>query len=141
MTNRIFYEPRSGHVAHTRASRLLAEDQPLQDWVGLHTEDLFKASGSTIDALIKYPGSQKPNQTGFNLGEPTEDICFVQFSKNPQRVRRFGGAMASYASGEGFEVSYLVDNYPWKSFGNGTVVDVSWLAPCRIATMLSTADA
>ena len=32
--------------------------------------------------------------------------------------------MEILSEGEGWEDSYLVDNYPWGEFGNGTVVDV-----------------
>jgi hypothetical protein len=35
------------------------------------------------------------------------------------------------AKGEGFEVGHFVDNYPWDSVGEGTVVDVSIGHPIR----------
>lgn len=44
MTNRIFYEPRAGYVAHTAASRELATDQGLQDWIGTVIEEWHPAS-------------------------------------------------------------------------------------------------
>ncbi len=120
----IFYEPRPGYVAHTRASRLMAEDQALQDWVGFHVEDCFQAASHTIDSLVKYPGSGEPTQAGFQIAEGTEGPYWVAIGKIPKRAKRFGGAMGSYAGEEGFQVSYLVENYPWDKFGNGTVVDV-----------------
>lgn len=40
MVNRIFKEPSPGIVAHTAASRVLAEDEAMQNWVGFNTEDI-----------------------------------------------------------------------------------------------------
>jgi hypothetical protein len=51
---------------------------------------------------------------------------FVTLGRSPTRAQRFGGAMESLTSGEGYEVSYLLDNYDWDSMDRigGTVVDI-----------------
>ena len=63
MTKYIFREPRKGFVTHTAASRLLAENAEIHDWVGASTDDLWQAASQTINALVKHPGSEEPNQT------------------------------------------------------------------------------
>ncbi len=63
MTKHVFKEPRKGFVAHTAASRLLAEDAGMHDWVGTTTDEFWQAGSQTLNALLKYPGSQEPNQT------------------------------------------------------------------------------
>lgn len=63
MTKHIFSEPRKNCVAHTAASRLLAEDQQMSDWVGASTGELWQAASQTVNAMVKFPGSQEPNQT------------------------------------------------------------------------------
>jgi len=63
MTNRIFKEPSKGLVAHTAASRLIAEDTQMADWVGASTGELWQAAAQTVHAMLKYPGSQEPNET------------------------------------------------------------------------------
>lgn len=63
MVKRIFQERRKGYVSHTAASRLLAEDPQLLDWVGANTDELWQAASQTINAMTKYPGSQEPNET------------------------------------------------------------------------------
>lgn len=63
MTKHIFCEPRKGVVAHTAASRLLAQDEQMHDWVGSSTDDLWPAAAQTVNALVTYPNSQEPNQT------------------------------------------------------------------------------
>ena len=45
MTNGIFREPSHGVIAHTAASRALAEDEDMQAWVGFCGEDILPAAG------------------------------------------------------------------------------------------------
>lgn len=63
ITKHIFIEPRKGFVRHTAASRLIAEDEQMSDWVGASTGELWQAASQTINAMVKFPGSQEPNQT------------------------------------------------------------------------------
>jgi hypothetical protein len=44
MTNRIFKEVSKGVVAHTAASRVLAENSMMNDWVGFCTDDIWPVS-------------------------------------------------------------------------------------------------
>jgi hypothetical protein len=126
ITNHIFREPRKGFVAHTRTSRILAEDEQLQAWVGLTVEDIWHPMARTTDAMRKWPGSQEPNETGMQLAYDTTDHFFKIMASSPERLRRHGKAMAAYSSGEGFGTAHLVDAYSWESLGEGTVVDVSY---------------
>lgn len=128
MTNHIFAEPSPGVIAHTAASRLLAEDAELQAWISFNSEEGFPSAARTLDALRAYPEATSMVRTGFNFAFDTVDKepMFVTFGKDPMRARRMGAAMASLTGGEGYEVSYLVDNY---DFGNvdakaGTLVDI-----------------
>jgi hypothetical protein len=57
-TNHIFHEPRKGYVAHTRTSRLLAEDIKMQAWVAMYVEDLYRPNAYTIEAMDKM--ARKP---------------------------------------------------------------------------------
>ncbi|KAI1499876.1 S-adenosyl-L-methionine-dependent methyltransferase [Biscogniauxia marginata] len=120
----IFLEPRPGIVAHNAVSRLLAEDKVMHDWVGASTDDLWQAAAQTCNALEKYPGSQEPNETGFALANHTDKSIYEEFSKFPERARRFGNAMRSYTEGTGYELDHIANNFPWGNLGDGTVVDV-----------------
>lgn len=44
MTNQIFEEPQPGIVRHTAASKLLAEDPLMRDFVGISCEERFPAA-------------------------------------------------------------------------------------------------
>ncbi|KAF4462214.1 O-methyltransferase [Fusarium albosuccineum] len=128
MTNNIFQEPTPGFVAHTAASRMLAEDASLQAWVGLNGEDLFPAAAHSLQALRAYPEATSLTRTGFNFAFDTVDKepMFATFGKNPARAKRMGEAMASLTGGEGYEVQYFVDNYDFSEVDSveGTFVDV-----------------
>lgn len=128
MTNRIFHEPSPGLIAHTAASRLLAQDAALQDWVGFNSEDIFPAAANVLTSLRAHPEATSLTTTGFNFafGTVDKEPMFVTFGKDPARARRMGGAMASLTGGEGYEVRYLVDNYDFSEVDEreGTLVDI-----------------
>ncbi|KAI1175690.1 S-adenosyl-L-methionine-dependent methyltransferase [Nemania sp. FL0916] len=114
MIKDIFSEPRPGVIAHNAVSRLLAEDQVIHDWVGASTDDLWQAAAQACNALDKWSASQEPNETSI----------YLEFSKFPERARRFGNAMKAFTEGAGFELSHVVNNFPWGDLRDGTIVDV-----------------
>lgn len=59
----IFTEPRPGIVAHNAVSRLLLEDDKMSDWAYTVTHELWPAATQTVNAMVKYPGSEEPNET------------------------------------------------------------------------------
>ncbi|KAG6041319.1 hypothetical protein E4U41_004970 [Claviceps citrina] len=115
-------------IAHTAASRLLAEDQALQDWVGFNSEDIFPAAAHVLNSLRTHPEATSLTTTGFNFAFDTVDKepMFVTFGKDPARAKRMGGAMASLTGGEGYEISHFVNNYDFSDVDRkgGTFVDV-----------------
>ncbi|CAG8975447.1 hypothetical protein HYALB_00004761 [Hymenoscyphus albidus] len=128
MTNRIFREVNPDVVAHTAASRVLAEDDAMGDWVGFTTDDIFPAASKVISALTEHPSASEPTQAGFQAANGTTNIepMFVTFGKDPLRAKRMGGAMTSLTGGEGYEISYLLKNYNWASLNehHATIVDL-----------------
>ncbi|TLD38799.1 S-adenosyl-L-methionine-dependent methyltransferase [Venturia nashicola] len=124
MTNRVFKEPRDGYVSHTAASRVLLDDVQMNDWVGLCTAEFFQAASQTVNAMRLHPSSEEPDHTGYSLAHGPGMSMFTILGSEPQRAIRFGNAMASLTGGEGYEVSHIVDNYPWADLGKATVVDV-----------------
>ncbi|TVY26927.1 O-methyltransferase [Lachnellula hyalina] len=127
MTNRIFWEVDPDTVAHTAASRVLAEDVAMDDWVGFCVEDMFPATSQTVSALKSHPSADEPTRTGFCVANNTADIepMFATFSQSPARAKRFGGAMASLTGGVGYELSHLLSMYPWAALPRtATIVDM-----------------
>lgn len=123
MMSHIFCEPRPGHVAHT-ASSISLLNASVRDWLDMTLEEWGPAAVKAVDALQKYPGSQEPNETGFGLAFEGQGI-FQYLGQRPDRAKVFGSAMGDFSKGASHKVEHLVENYDWKSLGNGTVVDVS----------------
>jgi hypothetical protein len=140
MTNRLFTEPRPGYVAHTAASRILLDDAAMSDWVGVCASEFFQAAAKSVEALQKHPASQETTEAGYAEYWCPGKPMFASLSADPVRAKRFGGAMVSLTGGEGYEPSYLVENYPWGELGEATVVDVccaSSVFPFRPFCMLA----
>ncbi|KAH8696533.1 putative O-methyltransferase [Talaromyces proteolyticus] len=124
IAHRIFKEPRPGVVAHSAASREIAEDTRVASWVGANVDDMWPAAGRVVDALIKWPLATEPNQIGFSLANETNRSFYEELDKSPERARRFGGAMSCFTTSDGYSLSHLTDGYPWESISSGTVVDL-----------------
>ena len=122
MTDHIFCEPQPGVVAHTAASRLLAENALIRDFVGNVCEVRFPASARTVDALEKYGKSQDASQSGFSLSRNTARGVYDEFSSNDEEGRRWNGAMRALASQIDFD--FILNSFPWMSYTNATILDI-----------------
>lgn len=60
---RVFREPRPGVIAHSAASRLIAENPDVASWLAVSVDDMWPAAEKTVDALMKWPLAAEPNQT------------------------------------------------------------------------------
>ena len=136
MTNHIFHEPEKGYVAHTRTSRLLLENPPLNAWVGFMTNDLWIPIANVVNAMKKWPGSGESNETGVNLTYNEDLAWFDWLQQDPDFAKRYNLAMEAHGGGEGFALSHTVDGYPWGDLGEATVVDVRLLQPFSILKSL-----
>lgn len=127
ITNGIFSESEKGQVAHTSTSRLLAEDPRMDSWVYFTTNFFWPVTARAVDAFQKWPGSQNPKEVGAALWAGQETSWFEVVAKADRGVESFKQSMEIVSEGEGWEDSYLVENYPWGDLKNGKVVDVSLL--------------
>ncbi|KAL8792396.1 MAG: hypothetical protein Q9195_005010 [Heterodermia aff. obscurata] len=123
MTNHIFREE-GGLVMHTAASRLLTENELLNDVVGVATEELFPGATKTLDALVKYDGFHAPNQSGFSQGHNTDKGLYDELRQYPERANRFANAISGLA--KRMSTDPLARGYDWAAIdaAGGTVVDV-----------------
>ncbi|KAL6721250.1 hypothetical protein ACLMJK_000352 [Lecanora helva] len=114
MTNRIFCEPREGIVAHTAASKFLAENKDAREW-----SDGLIPGIQIIRVTIALIDSQ-----GYNIAHNTNRTIFGEISQDTARENRYGAAMAWFATRPDLQAQYVVDGFDWASLGAGTVVDV-----------------
>lgn len=125
MTNRLFVEPKKGFVAHTSASRLIAESPTMNSWIGFMTSDLGLPVANVVNALKKWPGSEESNETSVNLSYGHDIPWFDYLQQNKELANRYNLAMAAHGKGEGYSMQRVVEGYSWDSLPDGaTVVDV-----------------
>ena len=117
MGSNIFDEdPKTKRVRHTAASRRLATDQGLCDAVGLELEDIAPASSRLIDVWNKYgQDSSEPTESAFSLYNETDKTVFAVFAGQPQRGRRFGGAMRFFTKGDSWDLRHMLASFDWPS--------------------------
>ena len=127
ITNRIFAEPKKGFVAHTRTSRLILEDAPLNNWVGFMCNDLWLPIANVVSAMKKWPASEEPTQTGVNLAYNQSLPWFDYLQQDEVFAKRYNLAMQAHGGGEGYSLALVVEGYPWGDLPEGaTVVDVNF---------------
>lgn len=63
IAHHIFREPRPGVIAHSAASRQIAEDSNVASWVGANVDEMWPAAEKVVDALVKWPLAAEPNET------------------------------------------------------------------------------
>ena len=140
MTNRIFYEPTKGHVAHTRTSLLLLQDVPLNNWVGFMCHDLWLPIANVVNAMKKWPASEESTETSVNLAYNQNLPWFDFIQKDQTFSKRYNLAMQAHGGAGGFDLEGVVNGYSWGDLPEGaSVVDVSLF--CSLSTaVLTTAD-
>ncbi|KAJ2983599.1 hypothetical protein NQ176_g578 [Zarea fungicola] len=121
---KIFFEPKPGYVAHTVVSERLSTDPELTAFLGHCTHEAFPAASRLIDSLRKYPDSEGPSQTGFNIAFGTEDPLFNFLVKNPDRFDRFNRGMAGLSKHGGRSLQSVIEIYPWDTLGSAVCVDL-----------------
>ncbi|KAH0593368.1 hypothetical protein MHUMG1_08824 [Metarhizium humberi] len=124
IAHRVVNEPRPGVITHSAVSKLIADDSRVADWLGANVDDMWPSAEKTVEALVKWPLATEPNQTGFSLASGTADSFYIELEKNPERARRFGGAMSFFTTGEGHAFHHVINGYAWSALGAATVVDV-----------------
>ena len=139
ITDRVFAEPQKGHVAHTRTSRLLLEDEPLKNWVGFMCNDLLRPVGNVVGAMRKWPGSEESTETSVNLAYGHGTAFFDWLQENEAVGKRYNLAMQAHGGGEGYSASLVVSGYPWGELPeNSIVVDVSSpVSPSPLTSIMS----
>ncbi|KAF2738874.1 S-adenosyl-L-methionine-dependent methyltransferase [Polyplosphaeria fusca] len=124
ITNHVFKEQQPGRVAHTAASRFLAQNRLARQWIEMASIETMPASMFMVPAMTKWPGSGEPNEAGYNVVYQTNDVCWDHMPKFPGRAEVFADAMSVFTSGSGYGPEALVDYFEKKLLTTGTIVDV-----------------
>lgn len=117
----IFKEIRPGVVAHTAASRLLAEDELLHQWMGFKTGEGWLGAYHACAAMARWPGSGEPDETGFALGHGGEAM-WDYLSTHPDSLHRFAAMMRFFSRRPGLEPHHVVGGFAWGELPEGGIV-------------------
>ncbi|KAK0707917.1 S-adenosyl-L-methionine-dependent methyltransferase [Lasiosphaeris hirsuta] len=124
MTNRIFCEPVKNQVGHTRTSQLLLENEPLNNWAGFMSHDLWLPLANVVNAMRKWPASDEPSETSVNMAYNQSLPWFDFIQQDQELAKRYNLAMKSHGGSSGYSIEYVVKGYPWADLGDATVVDM-----------------
>lgn len=124
MTYYIFREPTPGIVAHTALSKALVDVPPFGALIGFMTQEMWTSSTRFVDALVKWPGSEEPNQAGYSLAHATELPMFQLINQDSARAQQMGAAMALMHAGPGYSIKYVLDSFDWGAAAEGVLVDI-----------------
>ncbi|KAL8722853.1 MAG: hypothetical protein Q9225_000740 [Loekoesia sp. 1 TL-2023] len=123
---RIFQQSKTGLIVHTPASKMLATNFLMRQWVSMVTEEMWPAAAKECGYSRQYSVSaaltERPK--GYNIAHQTERTIFEEIARDPLRAQRYADAMAWFNTGPGLEPSHVLDNYSWETIGPSTVVDV-----------------
>lgn len=126
MTQRVFTEPLPGVVAHTPASKLIAEDLNVRDYWGIISQIVFTAAPQTTNALSRWPkesGEKNKETSGFFLVNGKTVHQFLE--DEPETHKRYDSAMSANRNNMMYSVEHIANGFDWASLGHGTVVDVA----------------
>ncbi|KAF2963857.1 hypothetical protein GQX73_g9695 [Xylaria multiplex] len=115
--NHVFTEDlETQRVRHTASSRRLVTDQGFSDAVGLEIDDLGPASSKMIDVWEKHDqDASEPNQSAFSMFNETDKPIFDLLASQPERARRFGGAMRYFIKGDFWNLRHMLALFDWSS--------------------------
>jgi hypothetical protein len=120
ISNNIFREPKKGTIAHSAISKLIAEEDLVYQWIGLVCNEMWPAGCKTVPAMIKWPGSEEPNETGFALAN--ESGFWEILKTDQQRAQRFADGMRFLQTHPVFSVEHLFASLGWTDETCPTVI-------------------
>lgn len=85
---------------------------------------MWPATSKFVDAMVKWPASEEPSQTAFNLASGAPSSFFEDMAKSPGHVQKFADAMSFFSMMPGFEPRQVVNAYDWATLDEAVVVDV-----------------
>ncbi|KAF2194759.1 O-methyltransferase [Zopfia rhizophila CBS 207.26] len=124
MARHVLKEPQKGFVIHTAASRMLLHNAQLEAWIMNVAEEFWPSLPRLVDATIKWPESEEPNESGYSISHYTNENPFDVIKKDPKKQQQFIDAMSFSHLHPSFRIEHLLDNYDFGSIGKGTIVDV-----------------
>jgi len=125
ITNGFFAEPSPGSIAHSQLSAKFVAGSPYRDVNHFLSEITDATTYRMTEMTAQYKGSEKPNETAFNIALQTELSFFGYLSKNPAVAAELATAMKVLGGKDGTHTRHLINGFDWKKLGKAKVIDVS----------------
>lgn len=123
MNVHFFYEPEPGFVAHTADTALLVQDDSLHSLVLSLLETLRPASLKVTAAMEKWPASDEPTTTGWQLAYGTDKLMYEYIREDPEVTRRFSAHLEHIAKQDPRTGERVATMFPWgEALAPGAVV-------------------
>jgi 6-hydroxytryprostatin B O-methyltransferase len=128
ITRRIFLEPEPNRIAHSAASLLVAQNEGLQSWIAMCTDDVMEAVQAYPETYDAHGLSLDPKLTPYNIARKNTSVnSMALVLSDKQRGPRYSKALGWFAKTEMGSNEAILDAYPWDQFE--LVVDVNKTAP------------
>ncbi|KAF2864873.1 O-methyltransferase-domain-containing protein [Massariosphaeria phaeospora] len=124
VNHRLFTEPSPGVVAHSAATSAIATVPLFRAWIEEGCAIMWSSAPHIVPAMQRWPGSEEPSQTAYNLAQHTPRSFFADIAHDASgaRAARFADSMSFFQASPALRTQLLVDNYDWSACG--VVVDV-----------------
>ncbi|KAE8324081.1 hypothetical protein BDV39DRAFT_208268 [Aspergillus sergii] len=110
-------------ISHTAASKFLINNSMVEAWLLNIVEEYWPAFTRTVDATERWPGSEKPNETGYSLAFNANKNPFHGISKDIRRRVQFIPTIRFSNLHPSYHLSHLLDKYD-SGTGERTIVDL-----------------
>lgn len=110
-------------VTHSAKSKAIVTISPLATFVKFALDTFWTAAPFFVTAMKKWPGSQEPTQTAYNIANRTDLSFFEDLAAHEGKAKGFAGSMAFIQSGPELKTDFVL-GYDWSQHANGTVVDI-----------------
>lgn len=84
-------------------------------------DPLIKGSLKVGEAMKRYPGSTRPEETGFAVGNNTELALFQWLVAHPKIMQHFNQCLEVMAKSSYHRLRTV---YPWQALGKAKVIDI-----------------
>ncbi|PVH96576.1 S-adenosyl-L-methionine-dependent methyltransferase [Periconia macrospinosa] len=122
ISSRLLLEPSPGVIAHSAMSNTISNVPLLREWIEETCENMWSSAPRIVPAVEKWPGSEEPTETAWNLAHHTSENFFVSLGKDEAKAKRFADSMSFFQSAPDMQTSLVIDNYDWSKYK--TIVDV-----------------
>ncbi|KAF1843483.1 S-adenosyl-L-methionine-dependent methyltransferase [Cucurbitaria berberidis CBS 394.84] len=123
VTRRLLLQHDDGKIGHSAASKAILEFPNLASFVEGTLAHMWGAAPFVVKAMEKWPGSQEPTQTAYNLAHTTDLSFFEYMAQHETVARKFAESMTLMQSSPALSVDFVL-GYDWNLHASGTVVDV-----------------